>query len=274
MAQYCRDDFIMTEDNGDSFQMWQGLVGPYFLPSVNENGVISWSNNGGLPNPEPQNIRGPQGPGVPEGGSAGQFYRKASATDYDGEWHTLSAGDSSYDSSLTYSSGTVGQELSSQRNTLNQLNTETTTIEQSIAIIINGATASVNVSKGQYVFVKGSTISGAADGLYTYNAVTQKSAGVSFVSSELTPVTSGGLNSLAIKQDQFTGTVDAYNGIPTTIKTYDRIIVACYEDNGYVVVPGIYAPANEWRFQLGTSTAFPSAPQGQTMTITYYYVNA
>lgn len=130
MAEYCRDDFIMTEDTGDSFQMWQGLVGPYFLPNVDESGEISWSNNGGLPNPEPQNIRGPQGedgpegpagPGVPAGGSAGQFLRKTSGTDYDAEWYSPAAGDVSYDSSLTYASGTVGEELSSQRNTLNGL---------------------------------------------------------------------------------------------------------------------------------------------------------
>ena len=102
MAEYCRDDFIMTEDTGDSFQMWQGLVGPYFLPNVDESGEISWSNNGGLPNPEPQNIRGPQGedgpegpagPGVPAGGSAGQFLRKTSGTDYDAEWYSPAAGD-------------------------------------------------------------------------------------------------------------------------------------------------------------------------------------
>ena len=239
----CCDEFSIVEDNEDSFRMWQGLVGPYYTPYLSQDGTLSFTNNGSLPNPEPVNVRGPQGagiriagivsseeylpasaaegdiwlvgesapyegyslnagqwidlgpltvgpagppgpqgeagepgpagqdgddgvspevtvesitgghtvtitdadhpsgqsfnvmdgqdgdtgpqgpagPGVPAGGSAGQFYRKASGTDYDGEWHTLSAGDSSYDSSLTYSSGTVGQELSSQRNTLNQL---------------------------------------------------------------------------------------------------------------------------------------------------------
>lgn len=65
--------------------------------------------------------QGPAGQGVPAGGSAGQFLRKASSTDYDGEWHSADAGDISYDDSLTYESGTVGDELSSQRNTLNQL---------------------------------------------------------------------------------------------------------------------------------------------------------
>lgn len=33
-----------------------------FTPSVSPEGVISWSNNGNLPNPDPVNIKGPQGP--------------------------------------------------------------------------------------------------------------------------------------------------------------------------------------------------------------------
>jgi len=39
----------------------QGATGPYFTPSVNAEGVISWTNNGGLPNPTSTSIRGPQG---------------------------------------------------------------------------------------------------------------------------------------------------------------------------------------------------------------------
>lgn len=45
--------------------------GPTFVPSVSEEGVISWTNDGGLPNPEPVNIRGPEGPAGPKG-EAGQ----------------------------------------------------------------------------------------------------------------------------------------------------------------------------------------------------------
>lgn len=344
MSQYC-DDFKFSENNpdhfvfgpqsNDNYQYWQGLRGPYFSPSIGEDGYLYWTNNGQLPNPEPVRIVGKDGrgitltgqcetvadlpedpeqgeawavgeeepfecyawfgewvdmgllfpagqdgvspavtitttatghkvkitdrdhpsgqefdvdngedgdpgqdgvspaititqtstghkvkitdkdhpsgqefnvndgedgdpgPGVPPGGSAGQFYRKASGTDYDGEWHTLSAGDSSYDSSLTYASGTVGEELSSQRNTLSQLDTEVDTVENSIAIIINGNTSTINVSKGQYVYLKNSTITGRTDGLYTYNSDTQKTAGNSFVSGELTgPISGGGLNDL------------------------------------------------------------------------------
>lgn len=35
--------------------------GPTFIPSVSEEGEISWTNDGGLPNPAPVNLKGPQG---------------------------------------------------------------------------------------------------------------------------------------------------------------------------------------------------------------------
>ena len=38
-----------------------GPTGPYFTPSVSSEGVISWTNNGGLPNPSSVNIKGPTG---------------------------------------------------------------------------------------------------------------------------------------------------------------------------------------------------------------------
>lgn len=38
-----------------------GATGPYFTPSVNLDGEISWTNNGGLVNPETRSIKGPQG---------------------------------------------------------------------------------------------------------------------------------------------------------------------------------------------------------------------
>ena len=81
MAQYCdelsmevyRDDFgmenecdgfEMIQDGEDGFRMWQGLVGPVFTPSVSDEGVISWTNDGGLPNPSPVNIKGAPGEGL------------------------------------------------------------------------------------------------------------------------------------------------------------------------------------------------------------------
>ena len=46
-----------------------GEDGATFTPSVSEDGTLSWSNDKGLPNPEPVNIQGP--PGEPGGGSGG-----------------------------------------------------------------------------------------------------------------------------------------------------------------------------------------------------------
>ena len=43
-------------DKGD-----RGDAGYVFTPSVSVEGVISWTNDGGLTNPEPVNVRGAQG---------------------------------------------------------------------------------------------------------------------------------------------------------------------------------------------------------------------
>jgi hypothetical protein len=38
-----------------------GGSGLYYIPSVSEDGVLKWTNNGSAPNPMPVNIRGPAG---------------------------------------------------------------------------------------------------------------------------------------------------------------------------------------------------------------------
>ncbi len=39
----------------------RGLTGPVYTPGVDASGNISWTNDGGLPNPETKNIKGPRG---------------------------------------------------------------------------------------------------------------------------------------------------------------------------------------------------------------------
>lgn len=41
-----------------------GQDGTTFIPHVDDNGLLSWTNNGGMENPNPVNIRGPKGEGV------------------------------------------------------------------------------------------------------------------------------------------------------------------------------------------------------------------
>lgn len=46
-------------DKGDKGD--RGDAGYVFTPSINSEGIVSWTNNGGLDNPEPVSVRGPQG---------------------------------------------------------------------------------------------------------------------------------------------------------------------------------------------------------------------
>lgn len=42
-------------------QIGTGGIGVTFIPSVSKEGVISWKNDGNLPNPEPVKIKGEDG---------------------------------------------------------------------------------------------------------------------------------------------------------------------------------------------------------------------
>lgn len=64
MAQRYEIDF----DLRDEIKM--GEDGATFIPSVSEEGIISWTNDNDLPNPEPRSIKGPQG----EKGDRGDVY--------------------------------------------------------------------------------------------------------------------------------------------------------------------------------------------------------
>ena len=103
---YCEHDCFTMDENQDEFRMWQGLVGPTFFPTVDANGNISWTNNGGLPNPVTQNIRGPEGHGceisgivvsaseLPVSAPQGTMYAVGTEEPYDaycylGEWVNL-----------------------------------------------------------------------------------------------------------------------------------------------------------------------------------------
>ena len=141
MSEYCRDDFGLVEQADDDFKMWQGLVGPHYTPSVSEDGTLSWSNDGQLPNPEDVSIKGPPGepgppgapgPGVPAGGTTAQLLVKASDEDFDTEWidqAEMDAGHVSYDPTEAYDEGTVGKELGTINSALSSLSSVTEIID-------------------------------------------------------------------------------------------------------------------------------------------------
>lgn len=96
MAEYCSDYFKMVEDTDDSFRMWQGLLGPHYTPIMSNDGTLSWTNNGNLPNPDPVNLAGPQGAGIriagivtttdalPYSAPAGDIWLVGDASPYEG----------------------------------------------------------------------------------------------------------------------------------------------------------------------------------------------
>ena len=72
VASYCEDGAGAGEQGPPGKDGKDGAPGPYFTPSVSPEGLLSWSNNGNLPNPAAVNIRGPQGPkGDPGSSSSG-----------------------------------------------------------------------------------------------------------------------------------------------------------------------------------------------------------
>ena len=51
MSTLMSDDFILDAEQYDEFKMWQGLIGPYYYPFVDNIGNLSWTNNGDLHRP-------------------------------------------------------------------------------------------------------------------------------------------------------------------------------------------------------------------------------
>lgn len=57
------DLYTITMNNGDTynFRVYNGNDGATFIPSMSSDGTLSWSNDSGLPNPAPMNLRGGDG---------------------------------------------------------------------------------------------------------------------------------------------------------------------------------------------------------------------
>lgn len=52
---------FVTDMSGASIKGDKGEPGATYTPSVDTNGVLTWTNNGNLPNPSPVNLKGPSG---------------------------------------------------------------------------------------------------------------------------------------------------------------------------------------------------------------------
>lgn len=82
----------VVEDDGDGNITIRSLTGEEgggtavngytFTPYVSADGVISWTNDGGLVNPEPVNIKGPTGPAGAAGPAGADGKTPVKGTDY------------------------------------------------------------------------------------------------------------------------------------------------------------------------------------------------
>lgn len=88
----------------------------------------------------------------------------------------------------------VQRDLSNNYDLIDAAVGQNNTLLNDMDIVINGSSSSDNVTKGQFVTVRNSTITGITDGVY--RSKSNKSSGTAFTSSDLEQVTSGTLNFL------------------------------------------------------------------------------
>lgn len=61
VAEFSEDNHTFDTDVGEVAVINEGQDGATFIPSVSADGVLSWTNDGKLPNPVPVNIKGDKG---------------------------------------------------------------------------------------------------------------------------------------------------------------------------------------------------------------------
>lgn len=61
VAEFSEDNRTFDTDVGEVTVINEGKNGATFIPTVSNDGVISWTNDGKLPNPVPVNIKGDKG---------------------------------------------------------------------------------------------------------------------------------------------------------------------------------------------------------------------
>ena len=77
--------------NYGAIQGMKGDAGPVFTPSLDTSGNLSWTNDGGLPNPTTRNIRGQQGADGAPGADGKGPYETAVEEGYTGTKETFNA---------------------------------------------------------------------------------------------------------------------------------------------------------------------------------------
>lgn len=99
----------------------------------------------------------------------------------------------------------VQRDLSNNYELIDSAVGQNNTVINDMDIIVNGNTASVNVTAGQFVTVRNSTIVGITDGIY--KAKDNVASGTVFTSSNLENITGGALNALIERIDNLNNAI-------------------------------------------------------------------
>ena len=117
----------------------QGKTGYYYIPSVSKEGIISWTNNGNLNNPNPINIKGPQGDQGIQGEKGDRGYYFTPSVDSDGNlsWTNNGNLDNPISVNIKGDTGNKGPEGKAATITIGTVSTGD---ENSNAIVTNSGT--------------------------------------------------------------------------------------------------------------------------------------
>lgn len=181
----------------------------------------------------PQGERGPTGYGTPAGGATGQVLRKNTATDYDFGWDTLTGDEIALSDS---DAATVTASLTSANERID-------TLGEGVAIMANGNTHAA-ITSGQFVYVANHGT--LAEGMYKATAAIATNGTLS--TSNLTAVSSGGLNDLQSQVTSLNSNLIKYMDITDTtpvnvnsksgqVITVNNFIGCATQTNGVLPLP-------------------------------------
>ena len=162
-SEEIRDELLKLKDDGD-------LEGTTYTPSVSAEGVLSWSNDGGLPNPDPVNITGPTGAAGKNGTSV--TITKVTESSADGGSNVVTFSDGKTLSVKNGSKGSDGKEGADGTSvTVTNVSESTSNGGNNVVTFSDGTTLTVkNGTKG----TKGAT--GAAGTSVTITDITESTA--------------------------------------------------------------------------------------------------
>lgn len=202
----------------------KGDPGAVYTPSVSPEGLLSWTNDGGLPNPQPVNIKGPKGD---TGGGSGltedvkqallQIAQKVVYIDAHGDDYYQDLYDALYPPanlvsiSAAFNQGSTVVYDTDTLDSLRPMLTVTATYDDQSTTIVSSYTLSGTLTTGISTITV--TYQGKTD---TFAVTVTHEAGVFFVTNNLTGATNSNSATSVTEGNSYSGTITASAGYTLT----------------------------------------------------------